>query len=50
MRAFVLLAFFTAAVNAAVKVIERPMVLYSSVSPKLRIQTEGPTFAGEKKT
>jgi hypothetical protein len=30
------------------KIVERPMMLYSSVSPKLRIQTEKPAFAGKE--
>ena len=40
------LAALMALASAEVKVVERPMKLYSSVSPKLRIQTEESAFGG----
>jgi len=40
------LAALMALASAEVNVVERPMKLYSSVSPKLRIQTDGSSFAG----
>jgi len=41
------LTLLTAMVAAAkVEIVERPMILYSQVSPKLRIQTKSPAFAG----
>ena len=43
------LTLLTAMVAAAkVEIVERPMILYSQVSPKLRIQTKSPAFAGEE--
>jgi len=41
-----LVASLASLAAAEVKIVERPMMLYSTVSPKLRIQTEKPAFAG----
>lgn len=41
-----MLASLASLASATVVVIERPLTLYSTVSPKLRIQTELPAFAG----
>jgi len=43
---FGLLASACSMAHAMVKVVERPMMLYSTVSPKLRIQTEASAFSG----
>lgn len=40
------LALLTAVTSASISVVERPMMLYSSVSPKLRIQTAEDAFSG----
>ena len=44
--AFASLAALLALASAEVNIVERPMKLYSSVSPKLRIQTDASAFAG----
>mmetsp|Transcript_20491 Transcript_20491/g.24263 ORF Transcript_20491/g.24263 Transcript_20491/m.24263 type:complete len:881 (+) Transcript_20491:59-2701(+) len=40
------LALLSATVSASISLVERPMMLYASVSPKLRIQTTEPAFSG----
>ena len=40
------LTALAAVADATVAIVERPMMLYSSVSPKLRIQADSAVFAG----